>query len=242
MRELGIYLDNPFNKIDASDDNIEKFYTDHDARLHNLIEQGIDLAHLESATEKAVAALINAHGATDISGTQLKSLTKTVDQVMAEFKEKILEWESVILSKVKKKDNPVYLEFYPHGRDEYHHITKGHINSLFDRVIKAFTKHKDLLGEEPAHDFDELKAEYNQDRKDQNFQKGDKSGSSDAWEVAVKEMAVQAFINLQDFAKLYPDQPEKIKLLFDQSIIEAHHPTPKDDSQQKGSQTPANPA
>ena len=241
MRDLGIYLDNPFEKIVASEDNTEKFYVDHKDRLHHLVSLGINLAHLVADTDKAVADLVKAHGSTDTSMVQLKSRTRTVDQLIADFSEKILEWETIILGKVKKKDSPIYLEFYPHGREEYHHITKGHINSLYERIITAFTNHKDLFGNEVIHEFEELRIAYNAARSNQNEQKEDKSGASMSWADVVKAMAKQAFTNLRAFADLYPNEPDKIILLFDQSIVPDSHTT-KDDSTTQAGQTPAKPA
>lgn len=230
MRKLEGYLENPFDNLNVSEDKIKKFFSDHGARFHKAVENGEPYDDLITDTDSVLDRLNKAHSTTVTTRTQLKSRTTTVDEVMKLFKDKILECEPLVLNVFKKKTSAAYIEFFPQGRQGYTRMTKGNIDTLFDQVILAFTHHKDAFGEAKIHEFEEMKAQYDEARKTQIGQKKDTSGSSNSWDDALKAMSDQAFINLQRIAINHRGHPERISQYFDQSILANKHYAPDDNT------------
>ena len=238
MIDLHIFLKNPFPHIDASQENIKKFYSDHSARLANQVNLGAPLTVLVAPTQKAVADLLKSEVAYDTSGTQLKSRTKSVDQIIEQFVKSILGFEPAVIGKFNGIDTPGYIEFYPHRRNTYHNVNKGNFESLIGQVITALKNHPDLFGDEPVNDFQTLLDEYTEAREKQLQQKDNVSGSGLTWDQAVNAMATQAFATLIAIINLYHDDPDRIDLFYDQSIVaRKHHPKPLPPDQAADDQT-----
>ena len=241
MRRLETYFENPFDNIDASEDDINTFYSDALARLTQAIANGLPFESLLPATKEKVIALNAAHTATFKTEVGRESLTMTVDQATDAFKKRILGWEPTIESKFQE-NKAAYHEFYPEFRSTYHHIPRGNIDQLFDLVIDSFTKYKDIFGEDAAVEFRKLKKAYNDACEAQQKMKGSDSSAGTAWQIALKAMSKQAFTNLRAYAEYHNEHPEVVPNYFDQSIVSPKYHPNKDNPGQTPPTTPDNPS
>lgn len=218
MKSVESYAERPFESLNVSRDKIVKFHGDHRDRLHQAVQNGEPFEGLLPGTDQKYGNLLMTHSATRTTGTQLRSHTINVDQVLQQFKAKILNTEALVLTHFDKA-SAGYSEFFPNGRTGYNNINKGNIDSLFDQAILAFTHHKDLFGEGLLQEFIALKSEYDAARQEQQQQKENKDGSANTWEEDLEAMNDQAFENLLTIARAYRGQPDRMRQYFDQSII-----------------------
>ena len=240
MRRLGTYFENPFDNIDASEDDINKFYTDALARLTQAIADRKPFESLLAPTKEKVFALNAAHIATFKAEVGRESLTMTVDQATYAFKKRILDWEPTIESKFLE-NKPAYHEFFPEFRSTYHHITRGNIGQSFTLVIDAFVKYEEIFGSDVAEEFRKLRKSYNDARDAQGKMKGSDSTAATAWQIALKAMSKQAFANLRAYAEYHNEHPEVVPNYFDQSIVSHKYHPNKDNPGQTPPIPPDNP-
>jgi hypothetical protein len=219
MKKLEGYLENPFDNINASREDIAAFYSDHNNRMKQAVANGEPFAAQLPPTAAATANLGASQSSTVTTKSQLKSRTLTVDQVIASFVSKAQETEAIVLAKYKRKDTPEYIEFYPNGKSEYNNANKSNIIALFDQIILAAHNHPDVSTDDLEGDFGTLKNEYVDARNIQQQQKENKDGAAGTWEANLTLMGLQAYDNLHVIARVHPNQPERIKQYFDVSIV-----------------------
>ena len=85
-------------------------------------------------------------GDVDTSLTLQKGATLTVDEFIKQFADTMKNEEPFIARAIGGKDDPAYLEFYPHGIGEYTRAAKTNMQTLTDRVNTAATAHAAELG------------------------------------------------------------------------------------------------
>ena len=221
MHDLKKYFVSPFVNIEVGKDKQYKFYEDHDNRMISAVNNGEPFGGLLAATHTKVLNLKNSLGSQASTLAQKESKTITVDNAIEAFKTKIKESEAHILIKYPK-GSAIYEEFYPHGLNEYNHITKANIEKLMAQFIKPLDDHKGELGETLLDEFTALETNYTNARNEQLQKKEDSETSRYTWDTSLAAMEDQAFVNLLSIALVHRNHPEKIKMFFDQSIIRLH--------------------
>jgi hypothetical protein len=222
MTNLRKFLESPFRRLKVSRDKTFKFFEDHLNRLIQAVDNGEPFAGLVAATQLAFDNLKLSLGSYSSTLAQKESKTMTVDQVIEEFKIAIKLREANILIHFSK-DSPVYQEFFPHGKTEYHQANKASIERLMTQIITAIDNHKTELGQPLLDEFLALQTDYITARNEQLKKMEDAGTKTDSWESSLEIMQMQAFRNLLTIALQYMGEPDKIELFFNESIIRARH-------------------
>ncbi len=218
MHDLSIYFESPFENIKVGKDKQFKFFEDHNSRLVQAVANGEPYAALLAATATAVENLKNSIGGQASTSAQQETKTSIVDNVIELFKTTIRKREAQVLVKFDK-DNPVYLEFFPHGKGEYSHVTKASIEKLMSQFISAVSNHKTELGQPLLDEFIAIQASYVSARKEQLQKMEDTETYRTSWDGCIEAMKDQAFKNLLIIASENRNHPERIKKYFNQTII-----------------------
>jgi hypothetical protein len=154
----------------------------------------------------------------DTSLSMRQSHTKTINRIKAQFKAKVRQFEGAVISRWGI-DAPEYQLFFPSGKVEYSRCSKGNIETLLNRLIKACTLHVDDLGATYLAEFTEMLAAYVAAADAQVATKGNVSASS----VAVAELRAvlcrQLFLNTLFLANLFVDNLAAGKAYFDFSLL-----------------------
>ena len=85
-------------------------------------------------------------GDVDTSVNIQKGKTLTNDQVMENFQITMSTKKGVIADDLGGEDTPAFLEFYPHGQNEYAKATKEKMPTLVARIFNTATAHSTALG------------------------------------------------------------------------------------------------
>ena len=231
MRNLENYFEPPFESIKVGKEKITEFFDDHANALIQQSSGNATLAALVTPTNTALSDLKLSLGDTSVNVAEQKSKTLTVDQCIDLFVSKAKEFEASVRDKFGKL-SPVYQEFYPQGMKPFNNISKASIESLMIQIKSAFFNHKVELGEAKSDELQNIYDIYVHARGSQEQKKSETKGSRLSWDDSFEAMKRQAFVNLLTIASIYPGEPERAKLFFNQSIItpKMHHTADGDTS------------
>ena len=218
MMNLESYCENPFKKFRVGRDKIVEFFEDYYIRLVQASVNGLPFPDFPVPFRKALTDLTNSKTATVVNLAEHKADTRILNTCKKEFKNAIKDFVHVLVP-VYHEDTAEYLEFFPQGLKTYRRMTKGNINNLFAIVISACDAHKATLGVTPLENFQQIQVNYSTALANQSKKKEDTGNTRSAWDVNLEIVGDLAFDHLLSYAKEYKNQPGKIALLFDQSII-----------------------
>lgn len=212
--DLSNFFGNPFHSSRLIDDDLRQFSQDHLQRLAKASAYPALLGELTTAYSDYFGAITDEDTATAVR----ISLTQTVNDAVADFKDAASRYEGSVRSQYGK-DAAVYLEFYPQGVTEYREATLGELETLMQRLSDAFTRHSADLGAAKATTFTSLLTRFQTARNAQLSQKGavsaNKSGTSDAREVVEKQLMRSIHTIALDFI----GDPAGALVFFDQSLV-----------------------
>jgi hypothetical protein len=200
-----------------SEASLLRFLEDH---LHRLMSNNPDGKY--DALIAALTLLFDEYRAAiyerNLNQALQESMTKTVDRIISDFKKQISRKEHIILD-IWDIKSPEYKEFYPRGLDEYSRATKGNTESLLARFNATCELHCNDLPDGFADKLIALQASYVSNRAEQLRLIGATDGNR--FNVAEKRKAVvkQVTKNLLLIAVDFLDEPEMVKVYFDQSIV-----------------------
>ncbi len=216
MKQLEFYAENPFFTIDTSKDSMQKMGFDHYQRL--LAASNPILAAIIQETKNTWQGIFGNLQTYDADKNEQQSFTIQVNAKMKEFVDKALNFEGLVIFKLKKNSGP-YQEFSPYGRDEYHQADQKNIVLLMERMVSKCNKYASDLGPDPETEFQALLDDFNIIFASQKEKKGDVSLGIADFEQKSKKLFVQMFRNLGTLIAEYPEEPDKILSFFDQTIV-----------------------
>lgn len=218
MKELASFYESPFYGIRAGRNKIVEFFSVCVSMSKKAAADGVPLDELVGKLETAVADLNNCLLETNIKLVERAGDTMTVEAITEKFLAEIKQFDRKVLYHFDK-DSVGYHDFFPQGKSAYYYVTKANIEMHFDTLIKACTKHSDKLGTEPAEVWQSLFNDYLRARSEQQEQKGSTESTRSGWDEKLKLVNDLAFELLLTTAALYPNQPDKAKMFFDESIL-----------------------
>ena len=216
MNQLEPYGKNLFFTIMVSKERIQKFGYNHLQRMISASNPNLAAAILSTTTcWENVFGNLEAY---DDDLTMQRSLTKTVKLVITEFVDKALLLEECVVYKFRK-GTPIYMEFYPHGRSEYHKLSLTHVLILMNRLIDKSTKYETEIGPEWKDELTIIRDNFVIQYADQQQKIGEVDGSTPDFDVKVGLLYVQMYKNLGLLISEYPETPSKLLTFYDQTIV-----------------------
>jgi hypothetical protein len=216
MNKLSHFAKNPFLTIEIGKYRFGKFVSNHIARTKSLNNPAF--APLILSTQAQYDAIFGNLENYDRDSNSRQSYTKQVNQKMKEFSGKVLEMESLVCVKFKKK-SPTYEEFYPHGRTEYYRTNKKNILMIFERIIKLTTTYESDLGSEWKTEFVQMYDEFLPIFEQQGQKKGSVKMSASDFKTLKLAMCKQLYKNLLTMLAEYHEMPKKALNCFDETIV-----------------------
>ncbi len=154
------------------------------------------------------------------TGTNIQiGKTKTNDQVLAAFKAKMSDEQSIIAKSLGGKNKPEFLEFYPHKGTEYSKATKEQMPILVKRVADAATKYETKIGKTLANELRQLQTDWNNSRDSQTTQiaaVGDQKVIKSKTRIELEDAIKLVLLEL---AKLFMDKPGLYKQFIKPSLL-----------------------
>jgi hypothetical protein len=233
MNKLATFRKNPFLSINISKSRFGKFVFIHIERTKAANNPAFDSIIL--STETLYNSIFNNLENVDKYHNLKRGLTIEVNKKMKEFKAQAIKMESLVEATFEKGSDS-YLEFYPHGRTEYHRANKNNILMLFERVIKATTAFEAELGSDWKNKFTLLYNDFFPLFEQQNQFKGKVAKATSEFKDLKKTLCNQLYKNLLVILSEYYEYPNKAKSFFDESVVNwrKHHKKKK-----KAAKTPA---
>lgn len=139
MKKMADILANPYLDKNITIDRLYLFLTSlkNQMTLNNPSNVfNADIAALGHALAP-IPALITAR---DAANTAQKAATSGVDLIIDNFEQAIDDNYYIILS-IFPPSSATYLEFFPHGKNEYNNIKRSDAQMLMDRMLQATTDH-----------------------------------------------------------------------------------------------------
>ncbi|MEK7263695.1 MAG: hypothetical protein AAB071_04200 [Bacteroidota bacterium] len=201
-----------------SDDNMEKFTDDHIHRLTNNNTGGKYTARI-TATQNAYNTYFGTITKEDRELSTQRAKTKTVDTLIAEFKDAVRTKEGTIRG-VFHAGSPEYIKFFPHGITEYDVAIKANIKTLMDRMAHFAAEYEAQLGGELLQIFETLYNEYKAARGVQLDAIDVVDADRQATSVKRDVVEIQVMRNVLALADEYLGEPEMVEVFFDQTIIQ----------------------
>ncbi|MFZ4401993.1 MAG: hypothetical protein ACOYO1_18330 [Bacteroidales bacterium] len=228
MKNLELFLENPFKSIVAGKEKTLEFYDFHNNSMIQQVNMGAPFAALLGNNATAFDALCDSLGDTATKVAEQKSKTYTTDECIELFVAKAKEFEAGIRDKFNK-DSAIYLEFYPQGMKPFNNISKKSIKEVMTQYIAAYNIYKADLGISRYDEVVQIQEKYLISRKLQEQKKSETKNIRSSWDDCLLKMQDQAYTNLLSIALYHKGNPEKIKLYFNQSIVNNHKHNSKED-------------
>jgi hypothetical protein len=216
MNRLASFAKNPFLTIDISKNRFGKFVSDHIDRMKS--HNNPVFASLILSTEALYASIFGNLENYDNNYNNQISLTRQVDQKIQEFVNNVLDMESLVCVKFKKK-SATYQEFFPHGRTEYYRAKKKNILVLFERIIGLTTTYESALGSDWKIIFGQMYNEFKPVFSLQSEMMGSVSHASSDFKILKNSLSLQLYKNLLTLLAEYNENPKRALSCFDETIV-----------------------
>lgn len=228
MKDLKTFFENPFatrditaeRKIVFGKDGLERF------GVQNVGDRfGPEIATMTEAqdllTGKSTGVM------TQVS--QRESLTMDTDEAMEVFTKRVTKFNRTLVAGEIDKQS-VYQQFFPQGVEEFTKLVrKENIVPKMEFFIQAIKNNLSVAGGAIVQkEFEDIQANYLNARSGQLVKKGTTEDTRSQRDEA-EALWNNAFFNgLLAAAKAYPNQPEKLSLFFDQSLLRTPKNSPHD--------------
>lgn len=219
MINLENFFKNHFDSTRISDDNFNKFTSDHLERLSN-----------NGGYPALVAALTAAYGTwsgatlSEATNEAIKQgYTKAVNLAVDAIKKAISQQEGTVRGKYAKS-SPAYQEFFPLGVTEYTTATLANIKEKLERFINAATAHVADLGAPFVAQFTALHNSFDSARNAQLGGKGAVSTHKSTSTTTRDTVETQLMVNVLNIALDHIGDPQGGLAFFDKSILESKQP------------------
>ena len=223
MNDLHPLFINPFDDVHISFDELKDFTTDHIQRL---------TANPQSALTPRVAPTSAA--LTTFSGTLTADDTKLGQRKGSKlnknaFRDTLPAAVGKIAVAVEaqfSEGSAEFLECFPHGRSEFSHCPDDKLENALQTLINGVTAHQPPLAASVVTAATALLTGWQAVYAPSETATGAKTSSRDAKTAARTALSLELFKNLLTLALQFPNQPQKLDLYMQPSLLEPHTPTP----------------
>ena len=219
MRDLASYFENALSDEKLSIDSKKKFGEDALQRVATQNVGGILDPEL-NAMETAQTALFGTITNVAVNKAVSESRTKTVDGVVEKFTKRNTKLNQFLeLNDVDKQD--VYQEFFPQGVQEFtRNVTKENVEQKMAFLVKAITDNTAVAGGAAVlAEYQVIQTDYAKARAAQLGKFSQTAAGRDQRLTAEQAWDDAMFACLLTAAKLHRNQPQKLSLFFNQSIL-----------------------
>ena len=223
MRDLHIYLTNPFDDPHISIAELLAFSSDHIQRMTANPQPG--LAARATATQTALGGVSAAF--TDDESTL--GLRKARKQAKNDYRAALVPRVGAIALKVQAQFGEGAAEFvecFPHGRTVFTSCTDDEVANNLDVLIAGVTAHTPPLAPQVVTDATAIKAGWTAVFAPSETASGAKTTTIAAKNTARAALQLELFKNLLTLAQLFPRQPEQLDLYMQQTLLQPHTQTP----------------
>jgi hypothetical protein len=223
MKDLHFLFTNPFDDIHISFDELKNFTTDHIQRLTANPQSALTprLAPTSAALTAFSATLTaddtklgqrkgSKHNKNAFRATLPAAIGKIAVAVEAQFNEGSAE----------------FLECFPHGRAEFSHCKDDKLENALQTLINGITAHQPPLAATVGTAATALLTGWQAVYAPSETATGAKTSSRDAKKAARTALSLELFKNLLTLALQFPNQPQKLDLYMQPSLLGPHTPTP----------------
>jgi hypothetical protein len=217
MINIRRFFENHFDTNKISDDSMRTFT---EILIQNLAANNDKgqytrlIAMLSKAYNEYLGAMVNE----DTNMAIQKSLTKSKDNLVKLFSDTISQKEGIVRGHFGT-DTPEYLEFFPKGLSEYNHANMGNIETLMSRMVNASAKHAEILGQDFADLFQDIKDRFTTVRTAQLQKLGEVSGNKVTTSTVRDELEICLGKTVLTLALEYFGKPDEGMKFFDQSVL-----------------------
>jgi len=138
MNDLDHYAKNLFFTIEVAHDKVQKYVFVLIQRMKAV--NNPNLANIILATEARWQDLFGNLQTYDADLNLQRGLTKDVNITVSQFMYKALKLEPLVES-IFDKGTDKYLEFFPHGRTEFHDLTLSNVLVVMNRLVSSTHKY-----------------------------------------------------------------------------------------------------
>jgi hypothetical protein len=217
MINLSIIFDVHFDDPTINDEDLKKFTQTLLERLR-VNNQNNKYTPMIALTQAAFDGHFNILSSETYDEAVKQAATKTVDAIIARFKEEVDYIEGDVKKYFRNKKGAIE-EFFPYGITEYKQANKSNIELLMNRLITASGNHEDDLPENFAKPIQDLKTEYDRERQNQLQKMGMVADDRATGKTLRAVLERQLWLDVLDLAKEYVGNPTEGMKFFDQSII-----------------------
>lgn len=223
MRDLHIWLTNPFDDPSISMAELLAFTSDHLTRMSANLQPGF--AARVTATQTALNNVSDAF--TDDESTL--GLRKARKQAKNDYRAALIPRVGAIALTVQAKFGEGAAEFvecFPHGRSVFSTCSDDEVVNNLDILIAGVTAHTPPLAAQVVTDATAIKTGWTA-----VFAPSETAGGAKTTTIAAKNTAraalqLELFKNLIVLAQLFPRQPEQLDLYMQQTLLQPHTQTP----------------
>lgn len=228
MIRLTRFLENPFDDVEISLDELLAFSTDHLQRLIANNPGALYNARI-TATTLALNTVSNCTTDDQVKLGLRKARKLAKDSFRDALAGNIEKISAVVVAKFGSSA-PEYVECFPQGRSIYKTSTDDHLENHLHTLVTALTAHQAQLGAQVVSDAGGLLSTWIALHAASESSTGAKTTTQEGKAAARQALQLQLFLNLLEIAKNNPRQPEKLPLYMQQHFLEdvasAVEPTP----------------
>ena len=224
MRDLTIYLENPFDDPHFGMDKLVSFSIDHQAKLIANNPGGVFAARI-TALAGALSGVENNYTDDKTKLALRKSKKQAKDNFRTTLPAAIAKIYGVVLGKFGD-DSPVMTEIFPQGRTVFTACKDGDVAEELQTLVNGLTAHQAELGAQVVTDATALKSGWDAVYGTAETSTGNKTSTMEAKNAARAALQLVLFENLLAIAQQFPRQPEKLALYMDQNLLKNHPAAP----------------
>lgn len=215
---LDKFFENQFTDIRITDSRIYNFSNSSIVAMTaaNIGGRFSNIIDFWSATSAAMYAQISNLD----TGINIQvGLTKTNNQVMAEFKAKMSDEEGIIAKALGGKNSPKYNEFFPHLLSEYTNATKTQMPFLIKRVVDASQKYETELGKILVDEFVLIQKDWDSSRIKQSTQIATVKGQIATKSKTRTDLENTSQLAILELAKIFAGDPVSAKQFVNTDLL-----------------------
>jgi len=226
MRNLSRFLENPFDDKGISIGELFACATDHAGRMAGN-NPGGELTARITATNSAIA-LVNDTYTDDETKLAIRKARKLAkDNYRVELRGELGKVAAAVIA-VFGEGTTQYLQCFPHGRSIFNSCRDDQLAAQIQVVINGVTANQAQLGAPLVAQATALKTTWEGIYTASEESTVAKITTREEKRLARENLQLMLFLNLLKIAEMFPRQPEKLALYFQQSLLENPAPSPED--------------
>jgi hypothetical protein len=220
MKDLHSILENPFDPSESGMNKSLAFTTDHLQKMISNNPGGFLTARI-AATSAALAA-VQSFATTDETKLAIRKARKaSKDMFRKSLPASITKLHAAVVAKFGAK-SPDDKECFPGGRNLFRKSTDDALQNHLQAMINGLTARQAALGAQVVTDANALLTGWNGVWSASETSSGAKTLTEADRRNARAALCLELFKNLLTIALNFPDQPAKLDLFMQQSLLENH--------------------